>query len=386
MDNSNLYKELKYHLNYIQDKLDREVLFITVKGITASGIESFAITLPKNKDELLLTKNDLSFNIFTYDFNIVTSMVDLRDVQELNNACNGNLSQIYLDNEVRIYNKNLKFLLEDYFEDINCSDYDILHQYVVRIIKKYLSTDIEKFQESSLEEIINSYDNVYITSDLHLKHKKILLREPTRRSLVSTTAFDYISSRINKDPNKNKIDFNNLYDKYQNLWLENSSLEQDISLIDNYNSVVNKNDLCIILGDLCFGNGEDTNKILAQLNGDKILIVGNHDNYLNDKKFKKDLFIDIKDYLEFKYKNQNVVLCHYPILHFKRQEYEDGFVHLFGHTHTAKIHTPYHSYNVGVDVNDYKPIQLEKAIEYAKQERINKTRYNNEGLKDGIFS
>ena len=277
----------------------------------------------------------------------------------------GTFNELYLNKDIRIYNSEYKDLLMNYFANLNNYNYDYVKDCVLKIIKKYLSEDICGLQEFDLESKINSYDNVFITSDLHLNHKKILLREPKRSVLLSGTLKAY---------------------KDEEEWLNCSSFEHDYKLCENYNNVVGKDDLCIILGDLSLGNGEETNFILEKLNGDKLLITGNHDNYLNDKRFNKNLFINIKDYYEFKYKNQNIVLCHYPILHFKRQEYEDGFVHLFGHTHTAEIYTPYHSYNVGVDKNDYKPIYLEKAIEYAKNERTNKTRYNNEGLKDGIFS
>ncbi len=57
-------------------------------------------------------------------------------------------------------------------------------------------------------------------------------------------------------------------------------------MIMQWNRKVRKNDEIYILGDLSFGNGENTNAILRDLNGKKFLIEGNHDrHYLKDRKF-----------------------------------------------------------------------------------------------------
>ena len=153
-------------------------------------------------------------------------------------------------------------------------------------------------------------------------------------------------------------------------------LEHNKKLIDNYNQIVGEKDLCFILGDFSLGNARETEAALHEMQGDKILLVGNHDSFLKDKTFDRSLFLDIKDYLEVNIDGQGVVLSHYPILHFKKQDYDKGNIHLYGHIHTAKIHKPYHSYHVGVDVNQFKPISIQYAIEQAKIEVTNKTRYH----------
>jgi calcineurin-like phosphoesterase family protein len=52
--------------------------------------------------------------------------------------------------------------------------------------------------------------------------------------------------------------------------------EMNEALIANWNKVVEENDMVIFLGDLCFK--DDANVWLAKLNGDKVVIRGNHDS------------------------------------------------------------------------------------------------------------
>lgn len=55
--------------------------------------------------------------------------------------------------------------------------------------------------------------------------------------------------------------------------------EMDRSLIDNWNSVVSKEDTVYVVGDFSFYNKAKTKAIVEQLNGTKVLILGNHDNH-----------------------------------------------------------------------------------------------------------
>lgn len=138
-------------------------------------------------------------------------------------------------------------------------------------------------------------------------------------------------------------------------------------IIKNWNDIVKENDLVYILGDLSFKNGEETNKILQQLNGDKILIKGNHDFiFLDTHKFDKSLFKEIVDYKEINIYDKNFVLFHYPIATWNLKQ--KGSIHLYGHVHSNKTTTHplemelENAYNVGVDVNHYKPINIKNYI------------------------
>lgn len=80
---------------------------------------------------------------------------------------------------------------------------------------------------------------IYFTSDLHLGHEAVV--------------------RMQNRPFANADEMNRV-------------------LIENYNSVVHKDDTVYLLGDICFRIGvEKANELIASLKGKKYLIRGNHD-------------------------------------------------------------------------------------------------------------
>ena len=107
--------------------------------------------------------------------------------------------------------------------------------------------------------------------------------------------------------------------------------DMDKAMIENWNSVVTNEDTVYILGDIAW---YDTDKIIAifdQLNGQKVLVKGNHDRCHDNRLRAK--FLKITDYLEIKDSDRNVILCHYPIPCFKNHFY--GWYHLYGHVHNS---------------------------------------------------
>lgn len=58
--------------------------------------------------------------------------------------------------------------------------------------------------------------------------------------------------------------------------------EMDRVLIKNWNETVSNHDIVIHLGDFAFCARERAKEICSQLNGKKILIKGNHDNWTDD--------------------------------------------------------------------------------------------------------
>lgn len=137
-------------------------------------------------------------------------------------------------------------------------------------------------------------------------------------------------------------------------------------LIDNWNMVVGKKDHIWILGDFSFGTYEQTEEILAQLNGIKHLIVGNHDRKGRaEKLFNTDWkkwFVEKHDYFRLKVNGCKFVLCHFPF-----KSWERGYINLHGHLHNTPDTYEYKwgQYEVGVDLNNYAPILLEDVIKRA---------------------
>ena len=102
-------------------------------------------------------------------------------------------------------------------------------------------------------------------------------------------------------------------------------------MIDRWNKVVKPEDHTYILGDFCWGKEPRWLEILTQLNGQKTLILGNHD--IIPSKLTRKLFADVKDYKEINDIGRKVVLCHYPIPCFKNHFY--GWYHCYGHVHKS---------------------------------------------------
>lgn len=102
-------------------------------------------------------------------------------------------------------------------------------------------------------------------------------------------------------------------------------------LISNWNKVVAPGDIVYVLGDMFWCKQEEAMPVLAQLNGTKFLIKGNHDR-CNDGRFIKS-FAKVTEYMEVEDEGRRVVLCHYPIPCFKNHFY--GWYHLYGHVHTS---------------------------------------------------
>ena len=145
--------------------------------------------------------------------------------------------------------------------------------------------------------------------------------------------------------------------------------QMDKSLIDNWNKTVPLDGLTFVLGDIGFTNSEQIIDIFGQLNGDKILIRGNHDcNYKDDvldtifDEIHDILYLRITDSVDSKF--YYMVLSHYPMLDW--QSSFRGSWQLFGHLHTRsliefetfKTKLFPQQYDVGVDNNNFYPISF----------------------------
>ena len=74
----------------------------------------------------------------------------------------------------------------------------------------------------------------------------------------------------------------------------NTVQEMGVKLIQLWNETVNKNDVVFMLGDFAFGK-DIIPQIVPLLNGEKILIKGNHDTYPNEF-YRKCGFKEVSKY------------------------------------------------------------------------------------------
>lgn len=127
--------------------------------------------------------------------------------------------------------------------------------------------------------------------------------------------------------------------------------EMDDALISLYNSVVRPNDKVYFLGDIAFKPAAlDT---LQHLNGDKVLIKGNHDTLKLSQYIK--YFRDIRAYGIF----NKFLLSHIPI-HKSQAARWRGNIH--GHLHCNQLDDPWYQC-VSVEQTEFKPIDIQTVMD-----------------------
>jgi len=148
------------------------------------------------------------------------------------------------------------------------------------------------------------------------------------------------------------------------------------ALVYNWNSTVKPEDTVYHLGDVSFMNKQKTLDICHRLNGNKKLIMGNHDlnrdvNFWYECGFAEVWRLGYGATVEA----EGFTLCHYPyrkdLSEYDHREYlyhhapepkgvlgAGTLVLLHGHVH-RQWKTKYGMINVGVDVWDLKPVSID---------------------------
>ena len=157
--------------------------------------------------------------------------------------------------------------------------------------------------------------------------------------------------------------------------------EMNAELIKRWNNKVSKGDLVYVLGDMIWkthdGKAAD---IIRQLNGQIILIKGNHDRFLHDSATKK-LLAGIKDYDDICVTlndgtKRRCILSHFFMPFYNGHRY--NAIHLHGHSHTSEEHKieleiakslndrgfKNEIYNVGCMHWNYEPVTLDEILGY----------------------
>ena len=156
--------------------------------------------------------------------------------------------------------------------------------------------------------------------------------------------------------------------------------EMDEYMIAQWNTTVRQTDEVYILGDFIYRSSQPPENYLRRLNGKKHLFLGNHDRHWFEKMNPSDWFESV-DTLRFcQHGGRKLALCHYPMMSWPGGR---GTYLLFGHLHNG-FDMPFWPLiaqnelmlNVGVDVNDFRPVAFEKLQEnnacfkaYAARER-----------------
>lgn len=157
-------------------------------------------------------------------------------------------------------------------------------------------------------------NRVFIISDTHFGHKKILEFEAEARPF-------------------------------------NSIEEHDEELIKRWNSVVSKTDTVWHLGDVLFGRRSF--EILSRLNGYKKLVKGNHDHYPNE--LYAEHFTKICGAVEYR----GCILTHIPV-HPEQLQYRFKY-NIHGHMHSSLINDDRYI-NVSAEQINLTPVLFDELL------------------------
>lgn len=125
--------------------------------------------------------------------------------------------------------------------------------------------------------------------------------------------------------------------------------EMDEALIANWNATVPKNGIVYSLGDFSFARIERVMEVLEQLNGNIIMVGGNHDHEIWKNRHKllaSGLVKEITPYKEIRVQGQFICLFHYGCRVWNKSHH--GSWLLYGHSHDS-LPPLGKSVDVGVD-------------------------------------
>lgn len=167
-------------------------------------------------------------------------------------------------------------------------------------------------------------------------------------------------------------------------------------LINNYNATVGAEDICYFLGDMGMGKSDILPKVVSELHGMKVLILGNHDK--GASAMRRMGFDVVLNMAAIEVCGQMVTMTHCPLRGVWREDVgemkgstsgenwhkenkhvmfsiEDfGQFHLHGHTHKGPEERILgRQWDVGVRANNYRPVAM-PAIEswVAKTVKVSK--------------
>ena len=174
-------------------------------------------------------------------------------------------------------------------------------------------------------------------------------------------------------------------------WEDSDDITRDFSSLDQMNDEliywinarVGQDDILFHLGDWSFNGFENIRKFRERIVCKNVhLILGNHDHHINrNKENIQSIFSSVNEYLTLdvkwavkknKFESARFVLMHYPIASWNGMN--DGVIHLHGHVHLPPQHriAQGKAMDVGVDGNNYEPINMTEVLKIMEKQPIAK--------------
>lgn len=222
-------------------------------------------------------------------------------------------------------------------------------------------------------EIVSEMETIWFTSDLHHRHPKIV-HICNRPVYLNQELKEYFAKKEEEE-----LDYRIFKDP---LWKEEISKVHDEWLVKEvFNKYIKKNHTVYILGDLSLARKPEAEKFIDRLNGNKFLILGNHDKNIDTS----TRFAQISQIKDFRFKRPGIdiyiSLCHYPMSSWDKKPH--GAWHLYGHVH-GRYKNSGLSLDVGIDNPEigWRPINLYEVTQImAKKEKsLGKDGYYDNGI------
>lgn len=143
-------------------------------------------------------------------------------------------------------------------------------------------------------------------------------------------------------------------------------------IIQNWNSVVDDNDIVYHLGDIMLNDTDEGMRCLARLKGNIYIVAGNHCTNVRIAQYES---LPNVHFLGWAYmlriKKKQFYLSHFPTITRTIDDApnKQGVINLYGHTHQEDNfynNNPY-MYHVGMDSHNLFPVSLEEILKDFKQ-------------------
>ena len=236
---------------------------------------------------------------------------------------------------------------------------------------------VRNIVENITPEIRKEMQTIWFTADLHHGHPKIvpICNRPVYINKEQQEYFKPI-----EDAAFEKDGFWNPWTNRE--WREAMNKVHDEWLVKEiFNKWVNKRDTVFILGDLSLAKRKDAERFIDRLNGNKFLMLGNHDKNI-DTSTRFSQITQIKDYKFARGKvDIRIALAHYPLASWDKKPH--GAWNLYGHVH-GRYKNPGLSLDVGIDNPEigWRPINLLEVTEIMleKEKKLGEGVFYDNGL------
>lgn len=143
----------------------------------------------------------------------------------------------------------------------------------------------------------------------------------------------------------------------------NSIEEMNEKIVENWNSIVQPEDVIYHLGDVMLGDLESGIEYLKRLNGHIYIAIGNHDTETRIRAYTACRNVEAVEFgYRLKHGKKSCILTHYPTITANMDNIR--VPSFYGHTHQkTNFYEPYRDmYHVGMDSHSCYPIHIDAAL------------------------